>query len=358
MSLDLESTIESAIEDSVSTPDPSDSPETSSETPLEATSEASETPDPPDSTPESTSIEVQSPAAQAQATGPVTPREQDEFEKKHGIPALVNGRENRIPHSRVKKIIEKREKELEAQFTPKIQEFETKVKGYEDRLTKVAQFEHIMVKEPEKFLQMLKTLPGYAQLLAPPAQTAPTPAQHAAADQEDQMPGPDQELADGSRVYSLEGLNARDEWNRNMAKNEILKEIESKYGPIRSQWETNQKIQEVIPVIQAQIADAQTWPHFLENQDAITQALHDNPHIDLNGAYRMVVFPKMTAAEANSKIDREKLEKELRTKILAEIKGAPRSTSVSTQVTRPTSGPMAGNRDLEAVIRDSLSTLR
>lgn len=345
MSDDLYEVIAESIEDS----------ELPAEPAVEETEDAVETPDPtPDATPEA-------PAApeSVQVTAPVVPDAPDKkpakesFSTKYGIPETTeSGRENRIPYSRVKKIAEKaareKVKELEATYTPKITEFETKVKDYEGRLEKVAEFEKVMVNQPDKFLRMLSQIPAYSQFFkqVEELRKGGTPTQPTQAAKDD-MPGPDQELSDGTRVYSLDGLKALNAWNRAEARKEVMAEVEKRYSPMESEWQANQKIQAIIPQVQAQIADARTWPMFNENEEAIVTALRANQQLSLEGAYRQVVWPKMTT-------DRNKMREE----ILKEVKQAPRSTSVPAQSSKAVPEVSSGPRKLEDIIAEQIKTIQ
>lgn len=343
--VDLTEVITSSIEDLELGPDTLPEPET------EASTDHVPAPDsvePEVKEPESTA--VQSPAAKTEAK-----IEPDDFEKKYGIaPSSSSGRENRIPYSRVKKITEKavndRVKELEATFNPKLSDFETKVKGYEEQLGRVAEFEKNMVGDPKGFLTWLSTnIPAYAEIfkgLAAPSEAtdtkpkAPTP---------DDMPQPDQKLSDGSMVYSLDGLKALNQWNRDLARKEareeVMSEVSKRYAPIEEQWKAQEHLKVVVPQIQAQITEARTWLQFNENEADIVKALQANSKLSLEGAYRQVVFPRLTA-------DRNKMREEL----LKEIKKAPTSTSAPSGSSKP--AKESGPRSLEAIIRESISGLK
>jgi hypothetical protein len=268
----------------------------------------------------------------------------------------ASGRENRIPYSRVKKITEKAvadaKKEWETGTTPKLTEYETKIKGYEERLERIGRFEDVMINKPEKFLDMLATLPAYKQFFTaiedafnkangqPQAQAQPN--QPVA----DDMPQPDQRLADGTMVYSMKGLSDLNAWNRAQARKETLAEVEKVYGPIQKEWQAQRRVQEVIPQVQQQIADARTWPQFNENEQEIVKVLQDNPRISLEGAYRQVVFPRLVA-------DRNKMKEEL----MKELKTAPKATSVATVQSK--SGPAsAGPRSLEDIIAEEIKKIK
>lgn len=291
--------------------------------------------------------------AEDTAVKPEAPKPADDFEKKFGIPAQsATGRENRIPYSRVKKITEKavndKVKELEASYTPKIQDFETKIQDYEGRLQRVAEFEHVMVNNADKFLEMLSTLPTYqpffdAVRAAFKDKTPAKPQEEAP----DDMPQPNKRTSDGTMVYDLDGLRALNAWNRAQARKEVMQEVEKRYGPIEKAWQADQHIQAVIPQVQAQIAEARTWPMFNENEAEIVEVLKSNPKVSLEGAYRHVVFPKMSA-------ERNKIREE----VLKELKQAPKATSATTGVSKATATPATGPRNLEDVIREAAQTLK
>lgn len=306
------------------------------------------------------------------------PMDKDEFEAKWGIPPqTINGRENRIPYSRVKKINFNTEKELAElalgrKFTKeelekkgfkasdfvkshvaKLPELEAKVKDYEERFERVNRFENIMVNEPEKFVNMLATLPAYKpffdaiekafQII----QTGQAPQQHQVRQNPtDAMPEPDEVLPDGSRVYSMEGLARRDAWNRAQAKNEILKEVEAKYGPIQQEYETQKTWNQASQAVHNQIQEARTWELFQEHEDAIAEVLQKNPKWSLERAYNHVVLPKYKA-------DRIKMRQEL----LAELEKAPKATSAPAGAVKslPVEGPP---KSLNDVIRESIKGLK
>lgn len=300
--------------------------------------------------------EVPSPAAQ-------TPAEKDEFEKKFGIPGTsASGRENRIPYSRVKKISEKAAADAVAakvkEYEPKIAEYETKITDYEDRLGKVAEFEQVMVSDPDQFLQMLSGLPVYKpffdkinSLLS--GQTQQQVADVAEAPVTDDMPAPDQQLADGTMVYSMDGLKKLLAWQSNQAETRAIakatKQIEDRYKPIEAEWQQHQAVQRIIPQVQQQIAEARTWPQFNENEAEIVQALQKDQKLSLEGAYRQVVFPKLQA-------DRTKMREE----ILKEVQKAPRATSASAGAVKPSAQAPAGSgpRPLESVIEEAVKSLK
>lgn len=342
--MSIESAIESAIENveeptEVLVESPTDTPEESSKTVIETPQDAPEGEISSDVDPNPTGdAVVASPAAK---TGEVVPP--DEFEKKFGVPATASGgRENRIPYSRVKKIVEKQAKEVEASFLPKITELEGKVKERDDRLSKVDEFRNVLLNEPQKFMDMLRDLPQYKTLLdglQAPLVTPPVVPLG------DDMPLPDEVAADGSKSYSMNGIRAFSEWTRAQARKDTLEEVRKIYGPIQEEWKAQQQLQQIVPVIQKQISEARQWPLFNESEEDIVKALQSNPQMTLETAYRTVVYPKLAT-------DRNKMREDL----LKELKKAPASTSAPASGTK--SKPVSsGPRSLESIIEEQIATL-
>ena len=345
---DLNEVIEDAISDAEIPAEPVE--ETPVETEAIEAAPVEETPETPvEDAP--TTDEVPSPAAQT---------EKDEFEKKFGIPGMsASGRENRIPYSRVKKISEKAAADAVAakvkEFEPQLAERDTKIQDYEGRLQKVAEFEEVMVNDPDQFLGMLAQLPVYKPFfdklntVAGPVPQDTPPSNTPVADD---MPVPDQQLSDGTMVYSMDGLKALNTWNRAQARAETLVEVDKKFGPMAKAWNEHQSAKDrmdaIIPQVQQQITDARTWPLFNEHETEIVKALQDNQKLSLEGAYRQVVYPKLVA-------DRGKMREE----ILKEVQKAPRATAVTAPASKSTAQVTpTGPRALEDVIGDAIKTLK
>jgi hypothetical protein len=378
---DLEEVISNSVDDallpdepvveasdaSADLPDPTPEPTTSDSTPEPITELTASVEEP-------TTAEVASPGSKA-------PKDavQDDFEKKFGIPAQSSsGRENRIPYSRVKKITERAiadaktqtTKELETTHVPKVkfQELETTVKDYGDRLTKVAEFEQVMLNDAPRFLDMLSGIPAYAKIFkeltdaAAAAKSAPVAQPEVKVEDNDPMPQPDQELTDGSKVYSMEGLAALNAWNRAQARKEILGEVEKKYGALATDYDRYQRDQAALPKVQAQIADARTWPLFNENENEIVATLQKYPTASLERAYQHVVWPKLQAEqdklkkEVEAKAGEVKVSREaIRAEVLAELKKAPKSTSVSLgSASKPGAQTSTTPRTMEEIIAESV----
>lgn len=353
--IELENVIEDAANDAAAPePEATDSDVSFSET-TEATDGIATTEEA--TTPESS--QAPTPGSQDQ---PV----EDDFAKRYGLqPNSVTGRENRIPYSRVKKIVERAEKEAiakakketEGGFTPKFTELEAKVKDYEGRLNQVAQFENMIETRPREFLDLLSTLPAYKEFFAYINQLATQTAQPK---QEEPyldvstMPQPDETLPDGSKVYSLAGLAKRDEWVARQVEARAIKAAEDRiaqrYKPIEERFQAEERRQAAIPAIQKQIAEARQWPHFTENEGEIVKLLQADPNLSIEGAYRQimttVVLPKLQTSRD-----------EQRKAILEELKKTPKQTAAPSNAVKP-SPEKKGPRSLEDIIKEAAEKLK
>jgi hypothetical protein len=362
--MDLEGVIEDSVNDALA-PEPTDTDFSYTPT-TEDTDGLSATPAKDETAVDDTPSEAQVPAPGA-TTDPVDADAGDAFAKRFGLQSQsITGRENRIPYSRVKKIVERAEKEaiakaksqLETAPNPKFAEIETKVKDYEGRLEKVAQFEHMIEFQPREFLNFLSTIPAYKDFFDHIQQlsAAQAPKEQQGLDLS-QMPQPDQPLPDGTAVYSHEGLRKLLEWQAQQVEARAIKQAEDRiaqrYKPMEDEWQREQRRQAAIPVIQKQIADARQWPGFTENEAEIIEVLKADPNITLEGAYRKVAVTKMNERMAAMQPDRDKMRQE----ILDELRRKPASSSVPATQVRPAS-PAAGKRSLEDIIQEAANSLK
>lgn len=356
--IDLSEVIQSAVDDvtvdnALETTDSTDTTtaevetqptETSTETPVESTDEVTETP-----------VEGKE-DEQAITTNP--DGTQFAMDKKLGIPSHTNGRENRIPYSRVKKIVEGAEKRALEPLQKQLAELTPKIQEYEKRLAQVTEFEQVMVNDPGRFLDMLSTLPAYSQFFqlmeqfvtsqSQPQQAAQvTPEQEAQAIlANDPMPEPDNE--DGSG-YTMEGLKKLLEWNSRVVESKVSKRFETQYKPIKDRFDAEQTIAQLTPKVQKQMEEAYKWPKFAENEAEIVQVLQQYPAATLEQAYQHVVVPKLIA-------DEQKLRTDIRQQVLGELKKAPPvSTGIPAGGVKPRPATVSsGPRNLEDVIAEQL----
>lgn len=281
---------------------------------------------------------------------------QDEFEKRWGIPAIsASGRPNRIPHPRVKQMVTKAEadaiarttKEMEAKWATERTPLETKVKDYEGRLEKVAQFEHVLENDPRTFLSLLSQIPAYKDFFdhinkLTQGQATPTAAVGGSRVPEG-MPQPDQTLPDGTKVYSMEGLQSLLQWQAENVEKRVTQKVQQHYAPIEQEWQHQQRMAKLVPVIEKQIADARTWPHFAELEPEVIKILKSDPQITLERAYvkafQDIQVPKVSA-------DRN----QIRSEVLAELRKKPMNSSAPSSQVRPGTGQSNENRSIEDVI--------
>lgn len=349
--IDLEDTITTAVDDALDTSaEPVETPSEAEASPAEEAAPAAEESTEEASESTDASIEVASPAAAAAKED-----KKEDFSKRFGIDASTHsGRENRIPYSRVKKIVEKAEKDTEkrltATHTETLKAEQAKVTDYETRLKSVGEFERLMVSQPQQFLDMLRDkVPGYRDLLSKEAAAAQSEA--TAANPDSEMPQPDSKLADGSMVYSLEGLKALLNWNAAQVEKRVSTQFQQRFGPIESEWQASQRVQALIPQVQREIDEARKWPQFKENEEDITKALQANPQLSLEGAYRQVVLPKLTTSQ-------DDIRASMRKQLMEELKRAPKATSAPTGAVKPGAQAQGGHRDIEDIIKEQLAQLR
>lgn len=372
--VDLEEVILDSLSDSTIPADPDPDPIDSD--PVEAPTEVVESPIEavvPEVAP-AVPVVPESSLGTPEPTKPSVFKIDRDLEKKYGIPAQSpSGRENRIPYTRVQKIAQNAAKEAskakDAEYLPRLTEFETKSKDYEAKITdyetrldRVARFEEVMAKEPEKFLNMLSTIPAYSAWFdqvraAFAASQGQTPAStHVPQATGEAMPEPDQELSDGTKVYSMEGLKTLLAWNTAQAETKISKQIGERYEPIEKEWQAQQRVQAEIPRVRAQIQTARTWDRFNELEGEIVKILASDTKIGLSEAYNKVLATKRLEEQQELKTKLSTDRNKIREEILAELQKAPRSTSATTTATK-TAPATAGPRSLEDIISEQVANI-
>jgi hypothetical protein len=259
-----------------------------------------------------------------------------------------SGRVNRIPHTRVSKMVKKAEqrviaslaKELgiskaEAELkledlTGAITERGTKLTGYESRLAELDAIGKIMDEDADRFIEILaQANPRYQKFLkqqAAEAKAAETPA-------EAQRPAPDYDLGDGRKTYSDKGLEARIAYDVNQAVTAALAkqkaEFEKEFGPIKKKHEADTVAASVNQKVEAALAKAQTWPGWKENEKEIYEAFSADKSLSLYDAYVKVVPQRFKSEAEKAKADEKTIEARVREQVLKELNAAPTSTSTS-----------------------------
>ena len=194
-------------------------------------------------------------------------------------------------------------------------------------------------RDPEMFLEALTRVdPRYAEAITKRAGGNGHAA--AAATPGGAMPQPDRQFEDGSVGYSLEGLQKLLDWHASSVEDRVVQ----RYKPIEDQYRSGEAVRGAVQRVSAQVEAAKQWDGFTEHQGEIAAALKADRTLNLEGAYRQVVMPKLRAS-------RDKM----RAEILAEINGKPKTVTNTT----PAGGvpPAASSDDLESIIRASIAHL-
>lgn len=268
----------------------------------------------------------------------------DPADKELGPAKDKKGRENRIPYSRVEKIVANKVAAATKPLQARVTEVETELTGARQTLEQVSHVERVMFEEPAQFVEILKTIPGYAEYFAAPKQSAP------AVDPASEMPGPD--LPDG---YSPEGLKSLLTWQAAQVRQQVLDEMK----PVREAVENEQRVRAQVPKMQAQLQEAMGWEGFAEHQADILAVLKTDresqaklgrkPRLSLEAAYSQVYTAKLKEQVAAAKAEAASA----REKAIADLKKQPTSTSTAPtgQKAKPVAGPP---KSLEDVIKSSI----
>ena len=317
--------------------------------------------------PDTTDTESATESVSAEAETPVTPvdtpvepaRQSDKLADPDAdflaTPKDKFGKENRLPHSRVTTLVDKAVAKARAEFATESAAVNEKVTVYEDRLKGIEHIEKMMFEDQPRFLEVLKTLPGYASLLGNTrAQTAEPIDRVAAASAaaKNRPPPPDAKNADGSDGYSPDGLQALLDYTVNRAVEQAEARAAQKYGTLATERDNRIKRdalnKELDSKVSNQLERASRWPGWAENQAEILKVLQADTKMALTveDAWRQVCIPKFQSNKA-----------EMREQLLKELGAAPTSTSAGSGGSVARRAPSSGARTTEDVIRESMARL-
>lgn len=215
--------------------------------------------------------------------------------------------------------------------------------------------------DPRAFLSEVAAMdPRYQAFLEDrAAASAPAPASA--------MPAPDLPLPDGSRTYSVEGLQSLIEWAveaKMMPKvDERLKPWTEREAQAQQQAQHQQVLEAVTARSRDQLTEAQAWPLFgplaadgsltefqtqvlgeLQRDSEQARAEGRRPSLSLEGAYIRIASQRWTEDDSVK-----------RKRILSELQGAPRSTAAGPS---PTDAPARrGPRSSADIVRDVMAKL-
>lgn len=275
----------------------------------------------------------------------------------------VDGRDTWLPAKTVEGMLDRYVEEHRNTWTGERTTLESQAKELRDI---VDQLRTGVSGDPDAFLRELATHDQrYARYLQPQAAQPQTPAF------DGEMPQPDFPLPDGSRTYSLDGIQKQlIPWLTQAITKQLEAKVDERLRPIteREKKEQERAAQEEIhreiqTRTSSRIQEAQTWPGFgtlapdgslSEFQTAVLKRLQD----DTAKATAANRRPSMTLREAYLEVHAERLAADDTTKRarwMDEQNKAPRSTSMTragAELTKP-----AGPRTTEDITRETLERM-
>src|ERR1035437_4885917 len=354
---DLDSIIGAAVAEAAGGGDDAAGDSTSSETPRSAdvdTGMAAVAADETASGAAATSADAAAPAVVEPATDDLTKELAD-----LGLKPPEDGqRENRLPYSRVKKIVENSRTKLTAGFTTQLAERDAKVTAAEAKVANMAAIDNLISTDPDRYIGMLAALhpdkykkfldTGFTGKPAPPPVSPPvvltTP-----------RPTPDLKYEDGSLGYSPQQHEKLLDWIAADAENKAYArddaEMTKRFGPLEQKYKIEQTNAALMPGVQAQLEwGKQTWgklfedDYKLDSKSEVLAYMRTHKGIPFEAVLSAVLLPKVQA-------DRTRM----RAEILTEINARPRAAARSTPAATTTTPAVTGARDPEDVIRDAIS---
>lgn len=213
---------------------------------------------------------------------------------------LAGKRDNRIPYSRVTKIVENAEKKARAESQTRITELEGKVKHFETpEFGNSLRALELADADPDKFIELLaKSDERYAKILNGRT-AAPPPVGSAAPPAGDEVK-PDIQLSDGTLGYSAEASDRRTHALLARQAAELRAEFKATlkdYEPVRESYQAHQIREASKARVSARLEQAAKWPGFNESVKEISAYMDSNKGVALHDAYIAVVMPKMRADE-------------------------------------------------------------
>lgn len=278
-----------------------------------------------------------------------------------GYKIVPGKRENRVPQSAVRKILDRRTKRLSDAHTKALGETTAKYRPLEQEVANYRAQADFAKRDPAKYISIVSNLipefGAYIQSLKSTA--APVTAAPAVDEFKEPQPKPD---AENGTAYSPEGVQAMLDWASRrgafLGRQQTLKEVDARLAPIETERKT-QREREAQADQQRQWrtqADAdvkhtrEVWG--AELFDANIQAINDlmaandgrqgRPFLPFQTAASMILLP---AERAKLSKDRTKVRDEVITELNGRPAASERSTPASSRVP-------AGPKSLESIIAD------
>ncbi len=269
-----------------------------------------------------------------------------------GLKAPKKGeRENRIPHSRVVKMVEKALKRRGEDFTKQIQERDTRLTTAEAKAKAMDQVDALIEADPERYLTMLAGLhpEKYGRFLK---------AQEKAEEKkavDDPEPQPDIEYEDKSRGYSPDQFKKWQEWTLTTASKralaELKKESDKRLEPIERERQQREYAEKMAPQIRARIQRAkETWgEHFPKDNSPEEKELlalcKANPTTPWEAVVAEFCLPKVRESQSKQ-----------RAAILKEINDRAKKTPKSPVASgaKVVTNTEDDSRSMQDIVRDSM----
>ena len=296
------------------------------------------------------------------------PAEKDQLTKdleELGLKAPKEGeRENRLPHSRVRKIAENYGKKVEARFTGVVENLTGENTRLTTRQRNFDKADELAANDPDRYMKLLSAIhPGkYDKFLSgstaekPTERTAEKP--NAIASAAGPRPQPDVLFEDKSRGYSPEQHEKLLEWvaadaadrAETRAIEKVEAAMEAKYGKLYKSYEAQEALNEQIPHVKEVVNNVyETWGKDLvdKHEDEIVAYMEKHPTVSTADATARVLVPKL---RADRNTMRGELINETKKRTAAAAKIVPGGKTVGKDDEEPES--------LEDVVRKSVAALR
>lgn len=323
----------------------------------------------------------------SEITGQTTGHEQvgtdpladDPLAKELGLKSRMDGKENRIPYSRVKMITANAEKKAKAELLQQVADAhgvdvktldpgklkdylggrETSFASERAEVTQMREVEKIMQADEDRFMEMLAGVnPKYRKFVEAVKGAAGQQTGLPEAVKALNLPEPDFDLGNGQKTYSLEGIQSALRWaieeGKRQATDAATTVVNQKFKPLEESAASRERIATQTARMQSQWNDArQKLNGFTDHEQEIlaliradTKAAQTEKRrpMTVKEAWADVMFPKREA-------DRAKIRAELIAEGKKTVTGT--STATQTQAAAAQTGPVS----MEDIIKQSIAKL-
>lgn len=298
----------------------------------------------------------------ASAVAALTPDEIEQELAGHGIkPPMEGQRENRIPYSRVRKILENARKKESDKYATQFKEHTDKLTKAEERARLADQYDQMIDGDEVQFLTRLAQVrPKYARFLQQQAEKVEAVAAESADDQE---PAPDYKFEDGSLGYTAEGYRRHNAWLERSAVRKAEAAIEKKYGATIKSIQDRDAIaaqnQRSHQAVQLQYNNAQAawgqmfvddWKAADQGKSEVLKYMGEHKGTSMADACAAVFLPKVRA-------EAEAAKAKARTEVMDELNKRPAAANTAPAGQSQTA-EKSGPRTTEDIIREQIARLK